>query len=318
MATTTNITTSYAGEGAMPYVAAALFSSPTLEQGGVDIIPNIKFRKTLRPASIGDIIDDATCDFSASSSVTLLERVLEPKELQVNQQFCKTDFIDTWDAIEMGFSAFDVIPKTFADFIIAEYVAKVAEANETSIWRGVASNEGEYNGFTTIVAADADLPANQEITGTTVTAANVVTELAKVVNALPDRLYGKEDVRLYVPVNVFRAYSQSLGGFDANGKGAAGVGNNGTNQSFESLQFLHVKLFMTYGLAPNTMIATRISNLKFGTGLLSDHSEVRLIDTSETLGDKNVRFVMRFTAGVQYTFAKDIVTYGIVNSANPD
>jgi hypothetical protein len=317
MATTTNITTSYAGEGAMPYVAAALFSSPTLEQGGVDIIPNIKFRKTLRPASVGDIIADATCDFTATSSVTLLERILEPKELQVNQKFCKADFIDTWDAIEMGFSAFDVIPKTFADFIIAEYVAKVAEANETNIWRGVASNTGEYNGFTTIVAADADLPAAQEITGETVTAANVVDELGKVVDAIPNRLYGKEDLRIYVATNVYKAYTRALGGFGPNGQGAAGVNNQGNNQSLGALEFDGVQLFMTYGLAANTMLATRVSNLKFGTGLLSDHSEVRIIDTSETLGDKNVRFVMRFTAAVQYTFAKDIVTYGIVNSANP-
>ena len=316
MATTTNITTSYAGEGAMPYIAAALFSSPTLEQGGVDIIPNIKFKKTLRPASIGDIIADATCDFTASSSVTLLERVLEPKELQVNQQFCKADFTDTWDAVEMGFSAFDVIPKSFSDFIIAEYVAQVAESNETSIWRGVASNEGEYDGFTTIVAADADLPAAQEIAGETITALNVVDELGKVVDAIPNRLYGKEDMRIYVATNVYKAYARSLGGFGANGRGAAGVNAQGNNQNVDPREFDGVQLFMTYGLAPNTMFASRISNLKFGTGLLSDHSEVRLIDTSETLGDKNVRFVMRFTAAVQYTFAKDIVTYGITNNAN--
>ena len=262
-----------------------------------------------------DIIDDATCDFSASSSVTLLERVLEPKELQVNQQFCKTDFIDTWDAVEMGFSAFDVIPKTFSDFII---VAKVAEANETSIWRGVASNKGEYNGFTTIVADDADLPADQEITGTTVTPENVTDELGEVVDAIPNRLYGKEDLRIYVATNVYKAYTRALGGFGANGQGAAGVNNQGNNQSLEPLEFDGVQLFMTYGLAANTMLATRVSNLKFGTGLLSDHSEVRLIDMSETDGSKNIRFVMRFTAAVQYTFAKDIVTYGIVNSANPD
>jgi hypothetical protein len=316
MATTTNITTSYAGEGAMPYIAAALFSSPTLEQGGVDIIPNIKFKKTLRPASIGDIIADATCDFTASSSVTLLERVLEPKELQVNQQFCKADFTDTWDAVEMGFSAFDVIPKSFSDFIIAEYVAQVAESNETSIWRGVASNEGEYDGFTTIVAADADLPTAQEIAGETITALNVIDELGKVVDAIPNRLYGKEDMRIYVATNVYKAYTRALGGFGANGLGANGVNAQGNNQTLGALEFDGVKLFMTYGLAANTMFASRISNLKFGTGLLSDHSEVRLIDTSETLGDKNVRFVMRFTAAVQYTFAKDIVTYGITNNAN--
>ena len=107
-----------------------------------------------------------------------------------------------------------------------------------------------------------------------------------------------------------------MGGFAANGKGAAGVNNQGNNQSLGPLEFDGVQLFMTYGLAANTMLATRVSNLKFGTGLLSDHSEVRLIDMAETDGSKNVRFVMRFTAAVQYTFAKDIVTYGIANTVN--
>jgi len=316
MSTTANITTSYQGEGAFPYVAAALFSSPTLEQGGIGIEPNIKFKKTFRPANLGDIIQDATCDFNASSSVTLLERVLEPKELQVNQQFCKTDFINTWDAIEMGFSAFDVIPKTFADFIIGEYVAKVAEANETSIWRGVEGNDGEYNGLTTIIAADADLPTAQEITGETVTALNVVDELGKVVDAIPNRLYGKEDMRVFVATNVYKAYTRALGGFGAQGRGAAGVDAKGNNQSLGALEFDGVQLFMTYGLAPNTMFASTISNLKFGTGLLADHSEVQLIDMAPIDGSKNVRFIMRFTAAVQYLFAKDIVTYGIPNSAN--
>jgi len=317
MATTTNITTSYAGEGAMPYVAAALFSSPTLEQGGVEIVPNIKYKKVLRPASIGDIISDATCDFTATSSVTLLERILEPKELQVNQQFCKTEFIDTWDAIEMGFSAFDVIPKTFADFIIAEYVAKVAESNEKNIWTGVGTNDGEYDGFTTIIKADADLPADQEITGIAIDASNVIDELGKVVDAIPNRLYGKEDSRVYVATNVYKAYKRALGGFGVQGVGGSGVNGQGNNQSLNDLEFDGVKLFMTYGLDPSTMFASRVSNLKFGTGLLSDHSEVRVIDTSESLGDKNVRFIMRFTAAVQYTFAKDIVTYGIENTVNP-
>ena len=316
MSTTANITTSYQGEGAFPYVAAALFSSPTLEQGGIGIEPNIKFKKTFRPANLGDIIQDATCDFNASSSVTLLERVLEPKELQVNQQFCKTDFINTWDAIEMGFSAFDVIPKTFADFIIGEYVAKVAEANETSIWRGVEGNDGEYNGLTTIIAADADLPTAQEITGETITALNVVDELGKVVDAIPNRLYGKEDMRVFVATNVYKAYTRALGGFGAQGRGAAGVDAKGNNQSLGALEFDGVQLFMTYGLAPNTMFASTISNLKFGTGLLADHSEVQLIDMAPIDGSKNVRFIMRFTAAVQYLFAKDIVTYGIPNSAN--
>ena len=316
MPTTTTQNSTYAGEAAAKYVSAALLSSVTLENGGVDVIPNIKFRRTLRPANIGDIIKDATCDFNATGNVELLERKLEPKELQVNEELCKDTFQKDWDAISMGFSAHDVIPKNFNDFIIAENSAQVAESNEINIWRGNSANSGEYDGFTTLIKSDPDLPAAQEITGTTVTAANVITELGKVADAVPARLYGREDLNIYVSQNIFRAYKRALGGFAAQGKGAAGVGNNGPNQDINVLFFDGIKVFMANGLAQNTMIATRKSNLKFGTGLLNDHSEVKVLDMADTDGSQNVRFVMRFTAGVQYEFAKDFVTYGISNTVN--
>src|SRR6056297_1138490 len=262
MATTTNITTSYAGAEAMLYVSAALLSAPTLENGGVDIVPNIKFRKTLRPANITDIIKDSTCDFDGTGSFSTVERPLEPKKLQVNQQFCKEDFIDTWDALEMGFSAHDEIPSSFADFVIAEYVAQVAENNEISIWRGNATNTGEYDGFTTLIAADANLPVAQEVTGTTVDSDNVIAEMGKVVDALPDRLYGKEDIHIYVATNVFKAYKRALADL-----GVGGINNAGNNQDINVEFFDGIKVFMTQGLLADTMVATRKSNLKFGTGL---------------------------------------------------
>jgi len=315
MATTTNITTTYAGQDAFDYVAAAVRNSPTISNGGITIDPNIKFRKTLRPANLQDIISDATCDFTATGSVTTLERVLEPKELQVNQVFCKSDFQDTWDALEMGFSAHDVLPKTFSDFIIAEYIARVAEANELAIWGGV-NGSGQYDGFKTLIAADANLPASQEIGSTSIDASNVIDEMAKVYNAIPDRLFGKEDLYIYVSSKVFRAYKLALGGFAAGGVGANGVNGQGTNQDINIETFSGVKVFMTQGLIGDEMIATRKQNLHFGTGLLSDHNEVKVLDMADLDGSKNVRFVMRYTAGVQYEFAQDFVTYGVTNSAN--
>jgi hypothetical protein len=54
----------------------------------------------------------------------------------------------------------------------------------------------------------------------------------------------------------------------------------------------------------------------FGTGLLNDQNDVRVIDTSETLGDQNVRVIMRYTAAVQIGIIEEVVTYGIPNSAN--
>jgi hypothetical protein len=318
MATTTSITTTYAGEFAGKYLSAALLSGSTIANGGIEVMPNVKFKSVIQKIATDAIVKDATCDFDATSTVTLTERVLLAEEFQVNLQLCKKDLHSTWQSIEMGYSAFDSLPTSFADFLIAHVSAKVAEKIEQNIWRGVTANAGEFNGFATLLALDAGLPTAQEIAGTTVTAANVIAEMGKVVDAIPAALYGKEDLYLYVSQDVARDYVRALGGFGASGLGANGVNAQGTSwYNNGSLSFDGVKIFVANGLAANTMIAAEKSNLFFGTGLLDNiNNEVKVIDLADLDGSQNVRVIMRFTAGVQYGIVSDIVTYGITNSAN--
>jgi hypothetical protein len=317
MPTTTSITTSYAGEFANKIIAAALLSSPTIDRGGIEVKPNVRFKQVIKRVGTDDILKDATCDFDATSTVTLTEKILQPEEFQVNLQLCKKDFASDWLAIEQGYSAFKDMPKSFADFLVAHVAAKVAAKNETNIWRGVTANAGEFNGFATLLAADASLPSANEVAGTTVTAANVIAELGKIADAIPASLYTKDDLSIYVPQNIARAYVRALGGF-----GASGLGGNGSNAmgtqwySNGSLTFDGIKIFVADGLASNVAIASQKSNLYFGTGLISDLTEVKVLDMADIDGSQNVRVIMRMTAGVQYGFASDIVTYGITNSAN--
>jgi hypothetical protein len=317
MATTTSITTTYSGSFAGKYVSAALLSGSTIANGGIEVKPNVKFKEVLKKVATDAIVKDATCDFDATSTVTLTEKILQPEEFQVNLQLCKKDFKSDWEAVQMGYSAFDSLPPAFADFLLAHVSAKVAEKTEQNIWRGVTANAGEFNGFTRLLTLDAALPTANEVAGTTVTAANVVAELGKIVDAIPASLYGKEDLYIYVSQNIARAYVRALGGFGASGLGANGTNAMGT-QWFNngSLSFDGVKIFVANGLASNVAIATQKSNLFFGTGLLSDYNEVKVIDMADIDGSENVRVVMRFTAGVQYANVEDIVTYGITNAAN--
>ena len=317
MATTTSITTTYAGEFAGKYVSAALLSGSTIANGGIEVKPNVKFKEVLKKVATDAIVKDATCDFDATSTVTLTEKILQPEEFQVNLQLCKKDFKSDWEAVQMGYSAFDNLPPSFADFLLGHVAAKVAEKTEQNIWKGVTANAGEFNGFATLLSLDAALPAAQEIAGTTVTAANVVAQLGLLVDAIPAALYGKEDLYLYVSQNIARAYVRALGGFGASGLGANGTNSQGT-QWFNngSLSFDGVKIFVANGLASNTAIAAQKSNLFFGTGLLADSNEVKVLDMADIDGSENVRVIMRFTAGVQYGIVEDIVTYGITNAAN--
>jgi len=317
MATTTSITTTYAGEFAGKYISAALLSGSTIANGGIEVKPNVKYKEVIKKIATDAIVKDATCDFTATSTVTLTERILQPEEFQVNLELCKKSFKSDFEAIQMGYSAFDNLPPVFADFLLGHVAAKVAEKTEQNIWKGVTANAGEFNGFATLLSLDAALPTAQEIAGTTVTAANVIAQLGSIVDAIPAALYGKEDLYLYVSQNIARAYVRALGGF-----GASGLGSNGTNTmgtqwyNNGSLSFDGVKIFVANGLAANTAVAAQKSNLFFGTGLLADTNEVKVLDMADIDGSENVRVVMRFTAGVQYGIVEDIVTYGITNAAN--
>ena len=308
MATTTNITTTYAGESAGKYISAALLAGNTIANGGLTVRPNVKFKEVVKRLELDGIVKDGTCDFTDTSTLTLTERILEPKELQVNLELCKASFRSDWDAIEMGYSAFDTLPSSFQDYMIGYVAQKVAQKNELNVWTG-ADGEGSFDGYSTLLAADADLPTAQEVAGIAITATNVVAEMGKVVDAIPSSLYGRDDLHIYVAQNVFRAYKRALG--------IAGYVDKFNNQDINIQYIDGVKIFMANGLASDTMVATTKDNLWFGTGLASDSQLVKLLDMADLDGSQNVRVIMRFTAGVQYGVVEDIVTYGIPNAANP-
>jgi hypothetical protein len=303
-----SITSTYAGEFSGKYIAAALLSADTLDKGNVTIMPNVKFKSVIKKASTDDIVKDATCDFqTGQGTLTLTEKILQPEEFQVNLDICKKDLHDDWEAAQMGYSAFDNLPSNFSDFVLAHVASKVADRTEKNIWSGSTATSGQFDGFATLLAADGDLPAGQDIVGTAVTAANVVDELGTVVDAIPTAVYGSEDLAIYAASNVVRAYTRALGGFQSGGQGAAGYENKGNNQSLGSLFFDGIPVIPCRGAADDMIIAAEKSNLFFGTGILSDLNEVRVIDMAETDGSQNVRVVMRFTAGVQYAQVSDIV-----------
>ena len=306
MATTTSITTTYAGEFAGDYISAALLSGVTIDNGGITVKPNVKFKEVIKKVATDGIVKDGTCDFADTSTITLTERIIEPKTFQVNLELCKADFRSDWDAIQMGYSAFDNLPASFADFLISHAQEKVAQKIEQNIWGGADANEGEFDGLVALATADATVV---DVVGTTITAGNVIDELGKVVDAIPAALYGAEDLNLYVAQNVYRAYVRALGGFASGGQGANGVGGQGTNQALGNVMFDGVNVFVANGLANNYIMAAQKSNLYFGTGILNDTNEVKVLDMADLDGSQNVRVILRFSATVQYGIGSDIVLY---------
>ena len=313
--------TTYSGEAASGYVAAALLSAATLDNKYVTIMPNVKYKSVIQKLAVTGIVQDASCDFVTSGSVAISEQVLVPKELQVNLLLCKQEFVASWEALQLGYSAFDEIPKNFNDFLISYVGGKVAEATEISIWQGTTATNGEFGGFqnalsssiaaggaTAVLAARTNGGTTAIISGS-VDSSNVIAKLTGVFQTIPTTVYGKQDLLMYVSTNVARAYQGALAGGGASGLGANGF-NNQLNVGEKPLNFNGIQMVMCPGMADNKIVADQKSNLFFVTGLMSDYNEVKVIDMANIDGSQNYRIVMRYTGGTQFGVGQDIVYYG--------
>jgi hypothetical protein len=304
-----SITTTYAGEFAGKYIAAALLSARTLDNKYITIMPNVKFKSVIQRIAVDSIVNNASCDFATSGTVALSERILEPKELQVNLELCKQEFVDSWEALQLGYSAFDSIPANFTDFLVSYVGGKVAEATETSIWQGNASTNGQFQGIynelsSSVVAGGVNAPVTSSQSGS-ITSSNVLEDLNALVDAIPATIYGKEDLLIYVPTNVAKAYQQALAG----GSIGANGWNNQMNVGEKPFNFNGIEIVLCPGLPASSMVAAQKSNLFFGTGLMSDQNVVKVLDMEDLDGSQNFRIIMRYTADTTYGIGNEVVIH---------
>lgn len=286
-----------------------MLSATTLDNKNITILPNVKYKQVIQKIDVDSIINDASCNFVTSGTVALSERILEPKELQVNLELCKQEFVDSWEALQLGYSAFDEIPKDFNDFLISYVGGKVAQATEISIWQGSAATNGQFAGLVPALSASAAAGGAGAVVKSaesgSITSANVITKLNGLVNAIPDTVYGKEDLVIYAPTGVIKAYQTALGG------GATGANgyNNQLTVGEKPYDFNGIEIKLSPGMPSNYLVAAQKSNLYFGTGLLSDYNEVRVLDMANIDGSQNYRIIMRYTAATQFGIGSDIAIH---------
>jgi hypothetical protein len=303
MATPTgqSLTGNFAGEKASGYLYPAILAANTIGSGIVTTHENIKYKLNVRNLATTGFLANATCDFTSTGEVALSDVVLEPKELQVNIELCKANFRTQWEAMEMrGAITGQELPASFQEFFIQKNLELIAKDFEVAIWQGT-TGAGSFEGLQAKLLANG---AVVDVVGTTLSAANILAELAKVYDAIPDEVYVAEDVKIIIPISAAKFYQQALAavGSDAGYLAQSTVGA-------KPLNYQGIDLVVANGLGANKMIAARTSDLHFGTNVLTDLAEVRVIDMAETDGSDNVRFVARMTGGTQITNGANIVYY---------
>ena len=296
MATTTSLTTTYAGREAAGYIRAAFLSNESL--AAVTFKENIEYKQVVRRLVDSITFANATCDFTPTGTVTLTERILTLEKFQVHRQLCKKDFLADWEAKseQDGF-----LHASLTDALIANVLAGVAANNERLIWQGVNATAGEYAGFETLFLADAtvlDVASPEAIT-----TANVIEEMGRLVLTLPTRVRrATEKPVIAVSSNVAEAYRSAI----------LGLGGGYYLYQGESVVMNwqgQYDVIECPGMSDDTMAFYQKSNLWFGTNLLDQWNNVAVLDMYQYDLSDNVRFAASFFAGVQYGFGDEIAFY---------
>jgi hypothetical protein len=296
MATTTSLTTTYAGREAAGYIRAAFLSNESL--AAVTFKENIEYKQVVRRLVDNVTFANATCDFDAQGTVTLSERILTLEKFQVHRQLCKNTFLIDWEARS---EQNNELHASLTDALIANVLAGMGARNEVLIWQGVNANAGEYAGFETLFLADAsvlDVSSPEAITSS-----NVIEEMGRLVLTLPTRVRrATEKPIIAVSSNVAEAYRTAI----------LGLGGGFYLYQGESVVMNwqgQYDVIECPGMSDDTMAFYQKSNLWFGTNLLDQWNNVAVLDMYEHDLSNNVRFAASFFAGVQYGFGDEIAFY---------
>jgi len=298
------ITSNYAGNAALPYVAPAILSGDTIANGYVEVLENVRYKANLRKFD-GVALQAAGCEFSnTDGSLTLSDVVLTTTALQVNEQVCNKDLRTAWEANQMRGQSSNS-PADFQAFAAQYVAAKVAEGVERNLWQGqfdftdsaVTDTSGTYTNYPGICnkIVNANPAVDQALTGVT-TAGNILGRLTTLSAAIPDVLAGDPDTKLYMSRAMKQLYYTALAGT-----------TELTFHAAEAANFFNGYEIITPGGMPNdTFIFSKKENLYFGTDLLTDHIEAAVLNLMGVTGDDVTRIIMKFSAGVQVVDADSL------------
>mgnify|MGYP003634034211 FL=1 len=302
MATTTTVSSNYAGKAAGEIIGAAFREADTLRLNLLTVAENVNYKMNLRKIAYTNGTTDYSCGFVPEGAVTLSEKVLQIEKLMNPIQVCKEDFRQTWSEDSMGASASNPnAPADIMEAISMELLASQAEKIDTDIWTGLAATDGEFNGLIEQFTADGSVvKANNGITalGAATTESNVEAHLKAALEAVPVAIRRK-DLTVAVSPDVFQAYWFYLV--------SKGIANDG-NAEAKQVRFGRYTITEVNGLPDNTIVIFEPKNVVFATGLQSDMNELSMVD-EDSIGllTGQVRGKLVYGAAVGYYNSEDIV-----------
>jgi len=294
MATTQTINSAFNGALAGEIFVQAFKKADTIGQGAITVLPNVIGSGYLPKLGYSAGLAAYSCGFDPTGTVTYTDKEVATKKYEIKHELCKDEFHQTFQAQQAGlFGAANEIPATITDAILLAMVENMGALVDTQIWQGTGVT-GSFAGLLAQFVNDSDVI---DIVGTASTVANVQGELSKVYLAIPEEVVQESDLIIACAPNVARNYKLSQ------------VNNYlvGTPVGDKTLDYIGIPVVSIAGLPTNTILAYRVKNIGFLTGLEADLNNVSIKDMDESDLSGNIRTKIVFSAGVGYSFGNQIV-----------
>ena len=297
----------FQGRIAAEWYAKMLYGAPSLDR--MKIMTNVKSKMQVPNLNVLEASKAANCNFTAGGEIVIGTRELEVTTIDINLEVCEEDLEVLFLSEDMrpgSNGTGDFTPAEVRNMILEQVTLRVSEEIEFMIWQGdILGPPGSYlsliDGLEKKLGADiAVIP----VVGVALTAANILTEVAKVKAAIPGpvlRRLTREGVGLGVNLTTYHLIIAGLTAITFNPGMVTAVP--------ESIEYLGMRIFAFDGMSDDVMVFADWNRVWVGTDLLTDISDIKIIAMAETTGDSKIRIKGRYKLGVEYAVSEEIVFY---------
>lgn len=297
MALTDN--TTFYGKDAEGFYRKALTTG--VAKNALTLIPNVKSKIKLAYSDLGNILQGDDCSFSATGEGSLNQKTMSVCDVKINLEYCATTFEANYLGAQIR-AKDQAVPDSYAQFVLEQIAEKAASDIEIAMFKGDTGTTSYplnlCDGLVKLMLADSDV-IDVAATSSTITSSNVITELNRVLNAVPAEVRTKPNFKIFVSQEIAFAYKQAQA---ATTGGLFMVGD-------KELNYLGFTLIPTSGLTAKQMIAANMDNVFFLTDLVSDWEDILIIPQRQVSGARTERFVANLKFGFDYLYGTEIVLY---------
>ena len=240
------------------------------------------------------LADASNCGFTATGSDTFSNRLLSPKFLKCNKEFCPKTLLKTWAHSDVRMNALgETLP--FEELLISNNINELAKVNERLIWEGdTTSGEGNMllmDGIITIAKKDVNTVKQEKGTDT------IWQRVQKIWLSLPAEIADKATIFMSIAnykalivelmnENMFHVFESYEGQYEMTMPGA------------------NVKIKGVSGITSDVILATPEDNLYLG---VDGESDSETVDLYFDKSDRTFKFVVEYAYCVNYAFSEFVI-----------